>query len=220
MSDFDASAHYLVFKDAVTSLITEENQLTSIPACPDWTLRDILGHFVGTFEDVRDGNTAELGQPQWTAAQVARHADADLDTIKRTWNALIAVDADRTAAIGAAVLPDIVVHEFDVRGAVGNRENRDSPAILAAGTIFSQIVNRAMIAANVPALRVIMGDDELVLGEGDPVAELCTTPFEVSRVFTGRRSLAQIRALDWSTDPSPWEQHISFFPPRSTDLVE
>lgn len=220
MSDFDASAHYFVFKDTVTSLITEENQFTIIPACPDWTLRDILGHFVGEFEDLRDGNTAELGQSQWTAAQVARHASSDLAAVKQTWDELIAAAGERAREYGAFVLPDIVTHEFDVRGALGNTDNRDTPALIAAAQFFCPIVGRGFAAANVPALRLNFGDKSLVLGEGEPAGELRISPFETNRVVTGRRSLAQIRALDWSTDPSPWIEHISFMPPRSTDLVE
>jgi hypothetical protein len=47
-------------------------------------------------------------------------------------------------------------------------------------------------------------------------------PFELVRAIAGRRSAAQLRALDWSVDPEPYVPIFGFgpFTIRSTDLEE
>ena len=220
MSDFDATADYREFKITVTTLITEHNQSTMVPACPEWTLRDVLGHLVGQFEDIRDGNVAELGQPRWTAAQVARHQSADLATILRTWDDVLDDAGDRAASVASAALPDIAIHEFDVRGAVDDMGNRESPALVAAIAFFVPILSRRFTTERIPALRLLAADNAWVIGDGSPTGSVRSSPFEASRMLTGRRSVGQIRALEWDGDPSPWIGHMSLFPIRATDLVE
>jgi len=41
-------------------------------------------------------------------------------------------------------------------------------------------------------------------GEGSAEVELRASRFELFRSFGGRRSLDQIRAMDWSADPEPY----------------
>jgi hypothetical protein len=36
----------------------------------------------------------------------------------------------------------------------------------------------------------------------------------------GRRSRAQLAALDWSGDPSPVLDHLTFFGPSAADIIE
>lgn len=211
---------YLQMKNDICALVTEDNQHTVVPACPEWTLRDLIGHQVGELEDAHLGNLDDLGQSHWTAAQVARYAHYDLAGVKQAWDDLISDCGESFPEIAAATLPDYSIHMFDVRGAVGNTDGRESELVHTGFERFTGFVDGAFRAANVPALRIITGDTNVVLGDGDAQGELETTPFEFTRFVTGRRSLAQMRAMDWSTDPTPWLDHISFMAPRETDLIE
>lgn len=49
---------------------------------------------------------------------------------------------------------------------------------------------------------------------------LRTTRFEALRWRTGRRSRAQLAAMDWSNDPTPVLDHLCMFGPAKTDIVE
>lgn len=71
-----------------------------------------------------------------------------------------------------------------------------------------------------PALRFETESRTRVAGDGEPRATLKGSTFELSRVLTGRRSDRQMRALDWSDDPSPWLEHLSVLGRRDTDLLE
>ena len=211
---------YLQSKDMVTSLITDENQHTMIPACPEWTLRDLLGHQAGEIEDGLNGNMDDMGEPHWTAAQVDRHRHLDLDAVKQKWTAGIEAAGDAAPEMTGGAIADLVIHEFDVRGALGDTGNRSGEIIARAFPMFAGFLDGAFRASNVPALKVITDVGEAVIGAGEPEGELRTTGFEFLRTVTGRRSISQIRALDWNTDPAPWLEHISLMPPRPTDLVE
>ena len=67
-------------------------------------------------------------------------------------------------------------------------------------------------------------------GGGRPVSErarriqpkyvLHTSRFEALRWRTGRRSRAQLAAMDWSDDPAPVLDHLYLFGPADADVVE
>lgn len=49
---------------------------------------------------------------------------------------------------------------------------------------------------------------------------LTTTRFEAFRWRMGRRSRAQLAALDWSGDAAPVLGHLTVFGPAARDIVE
>jgi hypothetical protein len=64
------------------------------------------------------------------------------------------------------------------------------------------------------------------VGEGPVALSLDAEPFELLRVFAGRRSEQQMRALPWRTadgsaaDVDPWLPYLAHFPYPVADLVE
>jgi hypothetical protein len=53
-----------------------------------------------------------------------------------------------------------------------------------------------------------------------PRATVRCTNFELTRAASGRRSLRQIRALEWTGDACPECFHIAIATARATDLIE
>lgn len=216
------SLHDLYFqsKEAVTSLITEDNQFTKIPACPEWTLRDLLGHQAGEIEDGLAGNMEGMGTPPWTAAQVERHKHLDLEAVKAAWTTALTVAGDAIVQVTEGAINDLVHHEFDVRGALGNVDNRDGELVRTMTPVFARYLDETFKAHSLPGLRLVAGSTVMILGDGAPAGELRVSGFEFLRMITSRRSVAQIRHLDWNADPSPWLDYVSLMPPRDSDLVE
>jgi hypothetical protein len=60
----------------------------------------------------------------------------------------------------------------------------------------------------------------LDLGAGTPAASLRASDFELLRAVMGRRSRAQLLALDWDADAEPYVDHLHIFGPAATDVVE
>lgn len=70
--------------------------------------------------------------------------------------------------------------------------------------------------------RVLQGGDPDWRDDVTPAGSLKIEPFELMRAMTGRRSLAQIKAYDWTADPTPYLPLFGFgpFTTRPQDLVE
>jgi len=70
-------------------------------------------------------------------------------------------------------------------------------------------------------LRVTVEDAEYRSGPEDGAEiYLRTTRFEALRWRTGRRSRAQLAAMDWSADPAPVLDHLYMFGPADIDIDE
>jgi len=55
--------------------LTTEQAAVRVPACPDWTVRDLFSHMVGLGADVVAGNEPDDHNPVWTEMQVATRRD-------------------------------------------------------------------------------------------------------------------------------------------------
>lgn len=215
----DLAGLYRETRERLTALVSGldgEALATPVPACPEWSVRGVLSHLVATPQDAMAGRLRGIPSEEFTAAQVARLADLDLAGLLALWQEH-APGFERTIA-AAGVWPaviDAASHEQDIRGALGRPGARDSDAVrLSAGTLLRWL--------DPPApLRVTVEDAEYRTGPEDgPELGLTTTRFEAFRWRMGRRSRAQLAALDWSGDPSPVLRHLTVFGPAAQDIVE
>jgi hypothetical protein len=62
------------------------------------------------------------------------------------------------------------------------------------------------------ASAVVMGAAQPPQADATPAGSLQATPFELMRALSGRRSVEQIRAYDWSVDPAPYLPAFAFGP--------
>ena len=187
-----------------------------VPACPRWSVRDVVCHLVANMEDAAAGVLTIPPSDEDTAAQVARCKGRDLAEILRTWAAL-APPLERAIAefgVWPAVI-DIASHEQDIRGALGRPGARDTAAIWhGADWLLTGL------RTPVP-LRVEVEEAEFRAGPGGgPGLGLATSRFEAFRWRMGRRSRAQLAALDWSGDPAPVLDHLAIFGPASREIIE
>jgi hypothetical protein len=114
-------------------------------------------------------------------------------------------------------LYDIVVHEQDMRGAVGVPGGRDSEgaAIVfdAGARRFAAIVDET----GLPSLEVETSKVILLVGTGAEGGRWAVDWFELFRSMSGRRSAAQIRALGC---PEPYVELLPYLPMASQDVRE
>jgi uncharacterized protein (TIGR03083 family) len=189
-----------------------------VPACPKWTVRDVLAHQVGVARDVQTRNMDGAPGEQWTAAHIDRTRHDPLEALIEQW------DASEPAVLAflrehpqsrASVL-DLTTHEQDIRGALGRPGGRDSAVILSMtpGLLKS-------IDAPAPLLIRTQDGDVRVGPEGDAPAVLTTDRFEAFRWRFGRRSRAQVARLDWGgADPERFLDALFIFGPTAVDIVE
>jgi hypothetical protein len=189
---------------------------TRVPACPRWSVRDVVCHLVANLEDALAGTLSIPPSDEDTAAQVARCRERDLAEMLRTWSALAprAEQAIADFGIWPAVI-DIASHEQDIRGALGRPGARDTAAIWhGAEWLLTVLTTPVPLRVGVEGAEFRTGPDD-----GTEVG-LATSRFEAFRWRMGRRSRAQLAALDWSGDPAPVLDHLAIFGPASSDIIE
>lgn len=203
-------------RERILAVVGPGDWSTAVPACPGWSVRDVVAHVAGVAEDWVSGLRSRPPNDAETAAQVARFNGRDVDSIVTVWNSA-AAQLDKLAESEGvnAPLADLVVHEHDIRGAIAQPGERDSAAVTCAS-------DQLLTGLRTPTpLLVTVEDAEYHCGpDGSPEMQLRTTRFEAIRWRTGRRSPSQLAAMDWSADPAPLLDHLYLFGPAAADLVE
>jgi hypothetical protein len=189
---------------------------TAVGACPGWSVRDVVAHVAAVAEDWVSARLAGPATDEETAAQIARFGGYHLAEILATWSdAAAALDHMAETAGVKPPLGDITSHEHDIRGAIGRPGAQDSEAVWhSSDQLFTNL------GTPVPLI-VTVEDAEYRSGPDDRAEiRLRTTRFEGLRWRTGRRSRAQLAAMDWSGDPTAVLEHLYLFGPADADVEE
>jgi uncharacterized protein (TIGR03083 family) len=202
-------------------LVTSGDPLAPVEACPGWTVKDVVAHLAGGLGDFAAQRFDGVEGGEWGERQVRERRERSLGELLVEWERNFQVaEGLFDSPMGAVLIAEVVEHEHDIRAALGRPGERDGVAVRAALTRPLQEVDKRLRDGHLPALRVALEHGDRILGEGDPVATLRTSSFELLRVVGGRRSEGQIRSLDWDADPRPWLQAMQLFGTRETALVE
>jgi len=203
---------YDAAKQRITSLVEGRDPQTPVAATPGWSVKDVVAHLAGGLRDFADRRFDGFETGEWGERQVRDRRDNSLADAFAEW------DANRELAaplfdtpLGAVLIAEVVQHEHDLRGALDAPGDRDGVAVRAALTKPLQQLDQRMRENGVPALRIALEHGDRVLGHGEPAGTLRTTSFELMRAIGGRRSVDQIKALDWGGDPDTWIAALALF---------
>ena len=80
---FDLGVHYGLARQRLSALVAgvEDQALVPVPACPNWSVHDVIAHLVAVVEDVRAGRLTGPPSDQDTAAQVARREGIETSVV-------------------------------------------------------------------------------------------------------------------------------------------
>ncbi|WP_283634331.1 maleylpyruvate isomerase family mycothiol-dependent enzyme [Mycolicibacterium poriferae] len=210
---------YCETKDRIVGLLDDPDAAQwnrPVPACPGWSVRDVVAHLTAVALDLLDGRLTVPPSDADTAEHVRRFDGCDEDELFSIW----AGAADRLVQSAATAgleppLGDIACHEHDIRAALGRPGARDAESVHWTARELL-----AMLQPPVP-LRVITEDGQYRTGPcSGPEILLRTTLFDTMRWRLGRRSRLQMAAMDWSEDPAPVLDHLYLFGPARTDIIE
>lgn len=211
------SQYYRESRERLSAFVREHPAVdaTPVPATPGWTVHDVIAHLTGVAEDFASGKLTGGPTAEWTAGHVARGAGVPTVELLDKWAGLSA-DVERLADGGVwPVVMDALSHEHDVRGALGDSTGRDAAVIeVAAKVLLSTLGPAQPLVIETERKQIRVGPDE-----GEPVT-LRTTSWEAFRWRLGRRSPAQLAAMDWSGDPAPFIDGLCIFGPAVADVVE
>lgn len=91
----------------------------SVPACPAWSVHDLLAHLAGSSTDHVEGRLDGVATPPWTSRQVAARRSRTTAELLAEWGP----NVDAVAALCGSPAPnpawDVTVHLDDLREALG-----------------------------------------------------------------------------------------------------
>ena len=172
-----------------------------VPACPEWTLRDLLAHLAGSA-------ALAIGRMSgWPAAHPSASADMGVAELLEAWDRLGSeVDlllSERTGRAGNLLVTDAFTHELDIRYAVGAPLPGDHPAFPARSRCWPP-GSRPGSAARAARGADVHRGPQWTVGEGEAAATVTADRYDLYRSLAGRRTHAQITSLGWGRDSHRW----------------
>jgi uncharacterized protein (TIGR03083 family) len=238
-----------IYDDLQTSIATFVAELapsvleTRVPATPEWTVKDVVAHLTGDATCVIAGDFpseffAAFGEEhsvaalnRWTAQQVAERRDRPLENILSEWSAsaktLVSMMKEETPwAEGVPpfatyiLLIDVGVHQQDIYGTLGIERDRDGVPVNVGVAAYTTGVDMRLRNTGAGTLHLEADGKRWTAGQGDPVATVRASRFELFRALSGRRSPEQIVGYDWEGDPDSFIEYFYPYGIRPESLIE
>lgn len=192
---------------ALVADLPADRAAVPVPACPDWSVRDLLSHMVGLGADVVAGDEPDDHNAGWTQQQVDARRDRGVAALVDEWRAVAEPLRDWMRTHGTRPLGDVVIHEQDLRGALGEPGGQDTPGLAAIRDVF--VGRFAARLADLGGLAPIafVGTRWQWCSEGpaeDAAVQVRATDFDLARSLMSRRSAHQLRARTVRGDVEPY----------------
>jgi len=232
---FDSAQHYATLRSGLIELgesLTDEQADTTCVACPDWTIREVYAHLVGTPADILSGRLEGVTTDPWTQQQVDDRADDSLAQILEEWKAITPATDEALAAMGdemdARFYIDVWSHDQDIRGTLATPGPVDPAFISNHASNVGQLMVRQAGTDGGPGPLTVTIDGKTyanadLADDSRPSAKLTLSGFEAMRALTGRRSAAQLAAMEWDTnraEPSHWFDALTVFSLAQHDVID
>ncbi|HTZ44177.1 MAG TPA: maleylpyruvate isomerase family mycothiol-dependent enzyme [Jatrophihabitans sp.] len=191
-----------------------------VPACPLWSVRDLLAHLAGASVAFTGGpGTGEPGSPEWTQAQVEERRGRPLAELVAEWRRAgpAVAQIPLSSRSWLPILHDALSHEADLRGAIG-APALPADALAAAWSLLTVPIERRL--APLGTVRLALDERPILIGAGTPDVEVEAGQYEFWRAWFGRRSKDQIRGWVRAGDADRFADAVPVFPARDSDLIE
>lgn len=198
--------------DIIEDLITRgpAYQEIRIPSCPAWTVHDLLAHVTGIASEIVANNMPGENSEDWVDALVVKRRNMSLRELVEEWNVsgpLFESIASQTKRLAVPLSYDTVVHEHDLRHAVGLPGSRDSSGVVAAMSVGVWLMTNDLKRHGFGSVHFTAGGRTWKCGEGDLQlsldldAEGLRYPvWELLRLTGSRRSKKQLLTHQWKGD--------------------
>jgi uncharacterized protein (TIGR03083 family) len=165
----------------------------TVPACPDWTVRDLLAHMVGISAELSAGRypTGELAD--WLAELVTSRRDATVDALLAEWTTAVD-DAEPMYTPNGLLFVDLVVHEHDLRRAVDQPGARDSAQVTRVLPLVLASLAEPLRAAGLGAVIVVDGRSTWRSHDAPAGWTIEASAWEAMRMLESRRTADELTA--------------------------
>ena len=181
-----------------------------VPACPAWTVRDLLSHVTGIASEISSGNPPSGDSDAWVDAIVEARRDRTPAQLLDEWSVSGPKFESLAAGTKRLAVPlsyDTVVHEHDLRHAVDRPGARDSSGVVTSMHVGVWLMTNDLKRNEFGSVSFRAGGLDWLAGEGDLrlSLDLDSSPFrfpvwELLRLTGSRRSKNQMAVYSWSGD--------------------
>jgi hypothetical protein len=197
---------YLRTRERVCTLFldaSDDDLARTVPACPDWTVRDLASHLVGTPAELAAGRfpTGDFGP--WLQGIVDSRRDDDIPSLVEEWHGLDAAIEPMLQGPAALMFGDVSVHEHDVRAAL-DRPDHDALEVDAILTFALQSLATPASDAGLGAVVVEHDGRTWRSHDADAGWTLRVEPWEAVRAVYSRRTADELRALPADGEAEPY----------------
>lgn len=224
---------------ALVEGLSDADLRTQVPACPLWSVQDLVAHLGGVAEDsVRgaffDGAMLAWADPDlavqreaWTAAQVEARRGLDrhqlLAELERHGQALVrALRRGEPATVDvpgwmlSAPAADLAAHLGDLEEALGRPPSPQSPVMRYGFASYRAWLGERVVARGLAPLRLADPTDAtaewVVGGRARPGASVEADAYELFRAISGRRRPDDVARWSWSGEPAAYLPLLSPYP--------
>jgi uncharacterized protein (TIGR03083 family) len=198
------SAGYEASRQRIAGLLVEDVAGVAVPACPDWTVHDLVAHLVGVAVALVAQDYPPRDAQPWIDRLVSERQAMSISAMLDQWSS----SAD---AIGRlidtrlwAMVADVVIHEHDLRGAIESPGARQEPEVVTTVELYLRIHAPAIARADLAPLAVDSGTTRWVSHPGAPGCTLLVDPWEAGRILASRRTAEEVRQAPVEGDIEPY----------------
>lgn len=193
----------------------------AVPACPDWTVHDVVAHLVGVCQSQAEDTSPPEPEPDimrvlvgwnepartaarnaWTGEMIAARRGVPVGELLEEWDhwerAAVST-VNRGGTLSAMRLPalvtDLVCHTQDLRGALGapGETTREAAKLTLSSLLF--LLDLRLTDAELPPVRVEDEAGRVLSGRSAREVTLRGSRHELIRALAGRRTADQMLAL-------------------------
>lgn len=222
----DVGRLYRDHRERVTDLVRpvpQDRLLEPCPACPGWTVHDVVSHLAGIAADAIAGRLGGIPGEEQTAEQVAQRRGTPTTVVLREWERSASQFELVLSKTGPSLLPaaiDVAIHEHDIRGALdlAGAHESDTLAITAQRMLDRWLPSVRTAGLVAPA---VVAPGGIVIA-GDPASPVRwhADAYELVRTAFGRRSAAQFARSFEGADPEPYLAALLVFGITAVDLYD
>lgn len=183
----------------------------TVPACPDWTVSDLVAHCVSMPAAIGAGDLPTGSIDDWLRGLIEARRGLPIDETIDEWLAVDDAIASMLDGPGAVLFGDLAVHEHDLRSAL------HAPDHDALEVQF--VLPRTLAAFATPLRDAALGSivvrhegEEWRSHDAEPGLILEVSPWEAVRIVNSRRTAEELRALPHNTNTdTDTERYIVIF---------
>lgn len=174
-----------------------------VDACPAWRVKDLFSHVTGIAVELGAGNSPAGDTQAWVDRQVEERRDTPLAEVVEEWSRAASRFESLIEAAPAqlwGLTYDTVVHEHDLRAAVGRPGARDSHGVEVAAELGLNLVKGDLARAGLPAVRITFEGREFLVGTGEPELTWSGSAFDCLRLLGSRRTAEEMKRAGFVGD--------------------